>query len=276
MKIKNQIYYLINLFNEAKFIIFFILIFFTSSAIIYYDKLEDKNFADIRITAIPKVNQESVDIFHLYESTFRDTRNFEVWKKNNTNTTIQSQNISGYQLNENKLIVDKSILFKNAKTYSRSIYLTIPANNSKEIRDFFSYAFFIVNKINTTNSDNKLTKLTSESEDEFFKLYNLIKSSVGLSITIDNKTAEDFLKKKHVKKFIFPDVKEIEKLKNEHDQYMLNKKPVDNFYPLLLINPPASVYNTKIKLSKLLFISTLLSLLSIVIVLIYVDYKKKL
>jgi len=276
MKIKNQIYYLINLLNETKFVIFFILIFFTSSAIIYYNKLEYKKFSDIRITAIPKVSQESVDVFTLFESTFRDTKNFEIWKKSNTDTEIQSQQISGYQLEKNKLIVDNSIKFKNAKTYSRSIYLTIPARNSKDIRDFFAYTSFIVDKINNSNLfDKKIKSSKLTPTDEFFTLYTMIKSSIALNLNIDNIPSEDFLNKKYMQQLMHPDVNDIRRLKKIYDDYVLQNNLQETIpSPLLVISPPEGVYSNKIKLSKLLFISTLFSLLSIVLFLIYVDYKK--
>lgn len=277
MKLRNQIYYLINLFYEAKFSIILIIIFFTSSAIIYHNNIENKKFADIRITAIPKADLKSVDVFTLFESEFRDYKNFEMWKKNNIDTKIENQNITGYKLDKNKLVVDRTVIFKNAMTYKRSIYMMIPARSSKEIRDFFSYALFTVDKINTSdvfNIEKKTTKLL-KSSDEFFILYAMVKSSVGLNINVNNNDPNEISNIKKLQKSIIPTIKEIEELKKNYNEYKSDDSLDKNISaPLLVINPPENIYNTKIKLSKILFISTLLSLLSIVLVLIYVDYKK--
>jgi len=267
MTIYKQIDHIINLINSTKKIIILILIIVNGLGFVYYKNLKKTYLADIIVTAIPnKIINNSVDIYTIFESYFRDPKNFENWIKlqkeqnGNKDVLINKNEILGYRVDEEKLNIYNRIVFRNAVTLQRSIYLTIPGEDPKVIKNIFLYAIYIGELLNN---------LELASDKDIFDIYSVLNN---LKINFNFNLESEFEQKILIDKY-FSIIQSLEK-ELEVLNSNLEAETETRVLELVKITPPQNIYTNSINSNKVYFSTTLLSIFLIFIVLIYKDFRK--
>lgn len=267
MNIYKQINHILNLINNTKIIIFLILIVVNGLGLIYYKNLKKTYFADIIVTAIPnEFRPNAVDVFSIYESYFRDPKNLENWiklqKEQNGNKDVQinKNEILGYQIAEGKLNTYNKIVFRNAITLQRSIYLTVPGEDPKVLKNIFLYALYI---------EKLLNDLKLKPERKIFDIYKVLNSlRINFNFDLEQISDQKVLLDKYF--LIIEDLtKEIEEINLNQDSDKTKTRDLD----FVKVSPPKSIYTNAINPNKVYFSTILLSIFLICIVLIYKDFR---
>jgi hypothetical protein len=268
MTIYKQIDHIINLINNTKKIIILILIIVNGLGIVYYKNLKKTYLADIIVTAIPNViRPNAVDVFSIFESYFRNPKNLDNWikiqKKQNGNkdVLINRDEILGYNITEGQLNTYSKVYFRNAVTLQRSIYLTVPGEDPKVLKNIFLYSLYI---------EELLNNLESESDKKIFDIYSVL-NNLRINFNFDleqigNQRA--FLDKY----FLIIDelTKEIEELNSNQDAGNSETRNLD----FVKVSPPKNIYTNSINPNKIYFSTIILSIFLICIILIYKDFIK--
>ena len=268
MTIYKQIDHIINLINNTKKIIILILIIVNGLGIVYYKNLKKTYLADIIVTAIPNViRPNAVDVFSIFESYFRNPKNLDNWikiqKKQNGNkdVLINRDEILGYSITEGQLNTYSKVYFRNAVTLQRSIYLTVPGEDPKVLKNIFLYSLYI---------EELLNNLESESDKKIFDIYSVL-NNLRINFNFDleqigNQRA--FLDKY----FLIIDelTKEIEELNSNQDAGNSETRNLD----FVKVSPPKNIYTNSINPNKIYFSTIILSIFLICIILIYKDFIK--
>ena len=264
MKIYKQVSYIINLIYQSKKEIFLILLLINGLGILYFKNIEKKYYANIIITAIPNLaNIQPVDVFSMFEIFFRNVENFEQWKNLNTNKNqkilVENIDISGYQINNEEVLINNKLVFKNAITLQRSIYLVIPAENPIFIKNIFLYSQFIENKLNSLEYFQPGHDQFRNEDLELIRRLFLDSYTPrgGEALEIDKLI--EFYKKLNDFKY----------------ELKLNEEKANNL-PIVKISPPNLIYTNSISLNQVLFSSILISILLVCVTLLIKDFKKSL
>ena len=269
MNIYKQINHILNLINNTKIIIFFILILVNGLGLIYNKNLKKTYFADIIVTAIPnEFRPNAVDVFSIYESYFRDPKNLENWIKlqkeqnGNEDVLINKNEILGYQITEGKLNTYNKIVFRNAITLQRSIYLTVPGEDPKVLKNIFLYALYI---------EKLLNDLKLKPERKIFDIYKVLNSlRINFNFDLEKINDQKVLLDKYF--LIIEDLtKEIEEINLNLNQDSDN--PKNRKLDFVKVSPPKDIYTNAINPNKVYFSTILLSIFLICIVLIYKDFR---
>jgi hypothetical protein len=263
MTVYRQIKHIINLINQSHKEILLILFLINGLGILYFKNIEKKYYTDIIITAMPNVsNIQSVDIYSIFESYFRDVANFEQWKNLDTNKNqevlIENRDIEGYQINDSQLDTNNKLVFRNAVTLQRSIYLTLPAENPVYIKNVFMYAQFIEKKLNSLDFSTKDKNMSQE--------LRLMLERLNINYNVDLKL--DLSKDENLMSFLKILKEEGASLNQE------STKSKINLLPFVKVSPPKLIYTNSISINKVLFSSILISLLLVCLLLFYKDFKK--
>lgn len=268
MTIYKQIDHIINLINNTKKIIILILIIVNGLGIVYYKNLKKTYLADIIVTAIPNViRPNAVDVFSIFESYFRNPKNLDNWIKiqkeqnGNKDVLINRDEILGYNITEGQLNTYSKVYFRNAVTLQRSIYLTVPGEDPKVLKNIFLYSLYI---------EELLNNLESESDKKIFDIYSVL-NNLRINFNFDleqigNQRA--FLDKY----FLIIDelTKEIEELNSNQDAGNSETRNLD----FVKVSPPKNIYTNSINPNKIYFSTIILSIFLICIILIYKDFIK--
>ncbi|WP_158640704.1 hypothetical protein [Candidatus Pelagibacter communis] len=236
--------------------------------IVYYKNLKKTYLADIIVTAIPNViRPNAVDVFSIFESYFRNPKNLDNWikiqKKQNGNkdVLINRDEILGYNITEGQLNTYSKVYFRNAVTLQRSIYLTVPGEDPKVLKNIFLYSLYI---------EELLNNLESESDKKIFDIYSVL-NNLRINFNFDleqigNQRA--FLDKY----FLIIDelTKEIEELNSNQDAGNSETRNLD----FVKVSPPKNIYTNSINPNKIYFSTIILSIFLICIILIYKDFIK--
>jgi hypothetical protein len=263
----KQLSYLLKLINKTKKIIIVLLILVNSLSYIYYKNLKKEYQADIVITAMPNnTNTQSVDIFNIYESYFRDQRNLEEWIKlqkfNNLEVQIDKKEILGYEIYEGELITYNKIFFRNAVTMKRSIYLTVPGEDKLKLKNTFLYSKYIANLLNELD-------FMDEASEEITKKLKVILESLKINYDFDLSANDS--QSNNEKLFLF-----LESLKDQIKILDMSEKLIlkeNDKLPIVKVSPPNSVYTKSANPYKIFFLTEVLCIILIVISLIYNDFK---
>ena len=267
MTIYKQIDHIINLINSTKKIIILILIIVNGLGFVYYKNLKKTYLADIIVTAIPnKIINNSVDIYTIFESYFRDPKNLENWIKlqkeqnGNKDVLINKDEILGYRVDEEKLYIYNRIVFRNAVTLQRSIYLTIPGEDPKVLKNIFLYAIYIGELLNN---------LELAPDKGIFDIYSVLNNlKINFNFNLESELEQKILIDKYFR-IIQGLEKELEFLNSN-----LEAETETRVLELVKITPPQNIYTNSINSNKVYFSTTLLSIFLIFIVLIYKDFRK--
>jgi hypothetical protein len=245
------------------------LILVNGLGLIYNKNLKKTYFADIIVTAIPnEFKPNAVDVFTIYENYFRDPKNLENWIKlqkeqnGNKDVLINKNEILGYQITEGKLNTYNKIVFRNAITLQRSIYLTVPGEDPKVLKNIFLYALYIEKLLNDLKLDPDL---------RIFDIYKVL-NSLRINFNFDFEKIND--QKVLLDKYflIIEDLtKEIEEINLNLNQDSDN--PKNRKLDFVKVSPPKDIYTNAINPNKVYFSTILLSIFLICIVLIYKDFR---
>tara|TARA_B100000787_G_scaffold170101_1_gene164001 strand:- start:4851 stop:5717 length:867 start_codon:yes stop_codon:yes gene_type:complete len=283
MHIYKQISYIINLISDSKKTIIFLLILVNGFGFLYYKNLEKFYQADIIITAIPSKSSQSVDIFTIYEATFRDRENFENWIKSQNKESkdfqININEILGFQVDERQLFIYNKLVFRNAQPLQRSIYLTVPAGNQKNLKDIFLYSKYIGELL---NAEDEIQRKKFNSQLWLNKLDLVLRNlKVNYTVDINSSTSENEESSEKFLTFLrtltgqLKDLDLVDNTRNEakaltEPSEALKTKPI---VPLIVVTPPKSIYSNSLEFNKMLFTSIVLSIFLICVFLIYKDFK---
>ena len=196
MTIYKQIDHIINLIYDTKKIIILILIVVNGLGLIYYKNLKKTYLADIIVTAIPnELRPNAVDVFSIFESNFRNPKNFDDWikiqKKQNGNkdVLINRNQILGYNIVDDKIITYNNIVFRNAVTLQRSIYLTVPGENSEVLKNIFFYSLHI---------EGLLNNLIDKDDDEKLDIYKVLNNlKINFNFDLEEANEQKILSNKY-------------------------------------------------------------------------------
>lgn len=269
MTIYKQIDHIINLIYDTKKIIILILIVVNGLGLIYYKNLKKTYLADITVTAIPnELRPNAVDVFSIYESNFRNPKNFDDWikiqKKQNGNkdVLINRNQILGYNIVDDKIITYNNIVFRNAVTLQRSIYLTVPGENSEVLKNIFFYSLHI---------EGLLNNLIDKDDDEKLDIYKVLNNlKINFNFDLEEANEQKILSNKYYE--IINDLfKEVSKINLLDENPIYIKSDDINF---VKVSPPQNIYTNSININKIYFSTILLSIFLIFIVLIYKDFRK--
>ena len=269
MTIYKQIDHIINLIYDTKKIIILILIVVNGLGLIYYKNLKKTYLADIIVTAIPnELRPNAVDVFSIYESNFRNPKNFDDWikiqKKQNGNkdVLINRNQILGYNIVDDKIITYNNIVFRNAVTLQRSIYLTVPGENSEVLKNIFFYSLHI---------EGLLNNLIDKDDDEKLDIYKVLNNlKINFNFDLEEANEQKILSNKYYE--IINDLfKEVSKINLLDENPIYIKSDDINF---VKVSPPQNIYTNSININKIYFSTILLSIFLIFIVLIYKDFRK--
>lgn len=269
MTIYKQIDHIINLIYDTKKIIILILIVVNGLGLIYYKNLKKTYLADIIVTAIPnELRPNAVDVFSIFESNFRNPKNFDDWikiqKKQNGNkdVLINRNQILGYNIVDDKIITYNNIVFRNAVTLQRSIYLTVPGENSEVLKNIFFYSLHI---------EGLLNNLIDKDDDEKLDIYKVLNNlKINFNFDLEEANEQKILSNKYYE--IINDLfKEVSKINLLDENPIYIKSDDINF---VKVSPPQNIYTNSININKIYFSTILLSIFLIFIVLIYKDFRK--
>ena len=269
MTIYKQIDHIINLIYDTKKIIILILIVVNGLGLIYYKNLKKTYLADIIVTAIPnELRPNAVDVFSIFESNFRNPKNFDDWikiqKKQNGNkdVLINRNQILGYNIVDDKIITYNNIVFRNAVTLQRSIYLTVPGENSEVLKKIFFYSLHI---------EGLLNNLIDKDDDEKLDIYKVLNNlKINFNFDLEEANEQKILSNKYYE--IINDLfKEVSKINLLDENPIYIKSDDINF---VKVSPPQNIYTNSININKIYFSTILLSIFLIFIVLIYKDFRK--
>jgi len=269
MTIYKQIDHIINLIYDTKKIIILILIVVNGLGLIYYKNLKKTYLADITVTAIPnELRPNAVDVFSIFESNFRNPKNFDDWikiqKKQNGNkdVLINRNQILGYNIVDDKIITYNNIVFRNAVTLQRSIYLTVPGENSEVLKNIFFYSLHI---------EGLLNNLIDKDDDEKLDIYKVLNNlKINFNFDLEEANEQKILSNKYYE--IINDLfKEVSKINLLDENPIYIKSDDINF---VKVSPPQNIYTNSININKIYFSTILLSIFLIFIVLIYKDFRK--
>ena len=269
MTIYKQIDHIINLIYDTKKIIILILIVVNGLGLTYYKNLKKTYLADITVTAIPnELRPNAVDVFSIYESNFRNPKNFDDWikiqKKQNGNkdVLINRNQILGYNIVDDKIITYNNIVFRNAVTLQRSIYLTVPGENSEVLKNIFFYSLHI---------EGLLNNLIDKDDDEKLDIYKVLNNlKINFNFDLEEANEQKILSNKYYE--IINDLfKEVSKINLLDENPIYIKSDDINF---VKVSPPQNIYTNSININKIYFSTILLSIFLIFIVLIYKDFRK--
>jgi hypothetical protein len=269
MTIYKQIDHIINSIYDTKKIIILILIVVNGLGLIYYKNLKKTYLADIIVTAIPnELRPNAVDVFSIFESNFRNPKNFDDWikiqKKQNGNkdVLINRNQILGYNIVDDKIITYNNIVFRNAVTLQRSIYLTVPGENSEVLKNIFFYSLHI---------EGLLNNLIDKDDDEKLDIYKVLNNlKINFNFDLEEANEQKILSNKYYE--IINDLfKEVSKINLLDENPIYIKSDDINF---VKVSPPQNIYTNSININKIYFSTILLSIFLIFIVLIYKDFRK--
>lgn len=268
MTIYKQIDHIINLINSTKKIIILILIIVNGLGFVYYKNLKKNYLADIIVTAIPnEIRPNAVDVFSIFESYFRDPKNLDNWikiqKKQNGNkdVLINRNEILGYNITEGQLNTYSKVFFRNAVTLQRSIYLTVPGEDPKILKNIFLYSLYI---------EELLNNLESGSDKKMFDIYKVL-NSLRINLNFDLEQMSD--KKALLDNYflVIDDLtKQIERIKSSKEFNSTKSRDLG----FVKVSPPKNIYTNSINPNQIYFSTILLSIFLICIILIYKDFMK--
>ena len=251
MHIYKQIFHIKNLIFNTKKTIILIFILVNGFGLLYYKNLEKVYLADIRITAIPPPEILAVDIFSIYEDAFRNKENFENWvqlqNKNIEEIQISINEILGYQVDEKGLFIYNKLVFRNAKTFQRSIYLTVPAENQENLKDIFLYSLYVADLFNK-QEESKRKKFNSQL---WLNKLDLILQNLKINYTVDiNSTASE--NERSSEKFLtflrsltdqLRDLDAAENITNAGKIEPSEVQSARQVAPQVVVTPPKSIYS---------------------------------
>ena len=274
MTIYKQIDHIINLINNTKKIIILILIIVNGLGFVYYKNLKKTYLADIIITAVPnEYRPNAVDVFSIFESYFRDPKNLDNWieiqKKQNGNkdVLINRNEILGYMITEDQLNTYNKVFFRNAVTLQRSIYLTVPGEDPRALKNIFLYALYIEKLLNNIDFDR-------QSEEKIFDIYKVLNNlRINFNFDLEQVNEQKTLLNKY---FTLLDAlsEQVENMNNMQIASNNNNKSKIRFLELVKVSPPKNIYANSINPNKIYFSTILLSIFLIFIVCIYKDFRK--
>lgn len=269
----NNIKYLLKLIQHVRYTVLIVFFLFNGLAFVLYKSIDKNYFTDIRVTSIPNkdLGYESSDIFSLYELLFRNNENFLKWKQNYKDSKLLFDDISSYSEKNDRIVPNKVLVFRNATTFNRSIYITISANRDYLIKDFFNYSLFIANILN----DNLNEKLNSKILNNLVTPDFQTTYSFQLPSNLSNANYDEIINfLRSSSQMSQKDIEnKLETIKNIlNDDKLKAFKSSENH---IIVNPPSNAYTTSAELSTYFYISFFSSILCVCLLLIAKDDKFK-
>tara|TARA_B100000787_G_C16136929_1_gene270115 strand:- start:215 stop:1072 length:858 start_codon:yes stop_codon:yes gene_type:complete len=273
MNIYKKTNHILNLISSTKKIILLILIVVNGLGFVYHKNLKKTYVADIIITAIPnEIRSKAVDVFSIFEIYFRDPKNLDNWiniqKKQNGNkdVLINRNEILGYSITESQINIYNKVVFKNAVTLQRSIYLRVPGEDPKVLKNIFLYSLYIEELL---NYKDELEKKDERAERQVLGIYKVL-NNLRINFQIDLEQMND--KQQLLNKYfsiINGLLEEINKANSLNEVSIQAKSSDFNF---VKVSPPKSIHIISINPNKIYFSTIFLSIFLIFSVLIYKDF----